>query len=652
MHSRSFLLLCAATRLALSLPVPAAAQELSFPPGLARLRFAGDPAVPQQVEACGDLQTWDLAAAPVFNAELGRWEMTEPFEPGTVRRFYRVRAGAALTVPRRLRELSPRYGYGSSASGEAGTNPFPEAVLAPVNNANFGAPWSPSASLNDAALAAARTTGLTAWRRIGTHGACASCHAPDAYDLARIAYTDADITRRALDHVTPAEAAQLVQFIKAQRQTHRMTRLLHPLNFRPLQPGHVPLAGATAEARDLAFGQQLVTDTGLLWARDRIESRAQALAAQAQLRALDLRKLRVGVEFDRWSEDAAHGSAHLSASEWIPGMGVQPAPGKAAEWYALQDAYLAEPTDARFYAAYDRIDALLVPIEPAGYERGQAWSLLKYKSVQLAQHLMRHESLGLPDALAGTTGGIVARRSTALARNPLFRTGDHVRRFPLQNDAANPSTTFPAFVQNTLPSSQTALRDMNENFFRVWFWMGWSHDPALLLSDSIFQTVEGDYLYSSLLARSKLHHAFVVAMTSVAKANAAAWFTASGDGVRGHGKWAAFNPFMALHHIERNRNEPPAGDARRALHDRMFSNTARLWIYLVQDDLERTASVYDRALVRGCIRFARAWLNNTEPALDHTALDAVIADIEQRLNTAQELRTDFTGQDLSGGLPF
>lgn len=84
----------------------------------------------------------------------------------------------------------------------------------------------------------------------------------------------------------------------------------------------------------------------------------------------------------------------------------------------------------------------------------------------------------------------------------------------------------------------------------------------------------------------------------------------------------------------------------------MFSNTARLWIYLVQDDLERTGTVFSRELVRGCIGFCRAWLNATEPGVNHAAIDAVIADINTRLNTATELRTDFTTDDLPGGLPF
>lgn len=638
--------------IALALASTAQGQDLQIQSGLVRFRFPGTTAEPLQVESCEDLMSWDLVTAPVTAAGGGLMQISEPVEAARKRRFYRVLRGNDITVPRAVRTLVPRYGYGRGASGDPATNVFPESVLAPLNDPAFGAPWSPADEIPTAQLPSVLSAGLAAWRRQGNHGSCAGCHAPDAFDLARIAYTDADITRRALDHVTSAEAAEIVQFIKAQRQTHRMTRLLHPLNFRPLQPGHTPLPGNNHEARDLAFGQQLANDTKLIWATQRIESRAQAIAAQAQLLALDLRQLRTGIVFDRWSEDHARGAAHRSASEWIPMMAVKPKAGHVQQWHGIQDAYVANPTDAAFWTLYDNIDLMLEPVEQPGFARGQEWSLLKYKSVQLMQHMMRHQSLAMPAGLSGTTGGLVANRLKAITRNPLFRTGDHVRRFPLQFDAANQSTLFPPHLAPSLPVSQTELRDQNENFFRVWFWMGWAQDPALLLSDSIFQTTEGDYLYASLLARYKLHHAFVVAMTSVHKANAADFLRAAGEGVAGHGKWAAHNPFMVLHHIERNRNEPPASSSLRALHDRMFSNTARLWIYLVQEDLERTGTVHSRELVRGCIGFCRAWLDDTEPGVNHAALDAVIADINTRLNAATELRTDFTNDDLPGGLPF
>jgi len=633
----------------------AAGLRLGFVEGRAvQLRFEGDPARTFWVESSPDLTTWQPLPLPANAVGGTTLEIFDPAGLGHRQRFYRVPPAVpdATPVPERYYKRLPNLAEGSGADGDSFSVSWQEAILAPVNDSGFGTGFDPSQRMNAAQLAAARTEGMAAWRRIGAHGSCTSCHSPDGFDLALIGYSDADITRRALDHVTAGEAAQIVTWIKALRQTHGIARPLHPRQFRPLQPGHLPLPGATHSARDLAFGNLLNSEAALLWAKDRITSRAQALAAQAQLLALDLRKLPVGIPFDLWSEDAAHGSDHLSVSEWLPNMGMQPAPGKAAEWYALHDAYLADPTDANFWAYYSRMEELLVPVEPAGYERGQTWNLLKYQSVHVAAHMLRHQSLCYPDALSGHGGGMVANRSTVIARNPLFRTGDAIRRNPLHFDAANPSTTFPPFLAATVPASQTVLREQNDNFLRVWFWMGWAYDPALLLSDSIFQTVEGDYLYSSLLQHYKVHHAFVVAMTSVAKANSTAWFNASGPGVRGHGKWAAFNPFMVLHHIERNRNEPPAGDARRVLHDRMYSNTARLWIYLVHEDLERTGSVYDRNLVRGVIRFCRAWLNDTEAGMDHTALDAVIADIETRLNAAQELRTDFTGDDLPGGLPF
>jgi mono/diheme cytochrome c family protein len=636
----------------LSLPVMAQTHLSLHDERVARLRFSGNQSQAHRLEMSDDLTHWQPAPTSANAVNATTFEAFDPQVSGKRARFYRIASTPATSMSRVQKEVG-KLGQGSGSSTLSYTSSYPDALYAPANDPNYGAGYNAANRMTPEQLTAARTAGLAAWRRIGNHGGCASCHSPDGFDLALIGYSDADIIRRSLDHVTQAEANQIVTWIKALRQIHQIERPLHPLNYRPLQPGMEPLPGANHAARDLAFANYLNQDIQLIWAKDRIETRAQALAAQAQLLALDLRKLRVGIQFDRWSEDHSRGSAHQSASEWIPMMGVQPRAGQTAAWHALHDAYLANPTDANFWAYYDEIDAKLEPIEPPGFTRGQQWSLFKYKSIQIAQHMLRHQALAFPDALHGTTGGLVANRNKVISRNPIFVTGDHVRRFPLQFDAANASTLFPSFLAPTLPTNQTTLRDQNENFFRVWFWMGWSQDPALLLSDTIFQTTEGDYLYASLIAHYKVHHAFVVAMTSVHKANAhPGFFAAPGAGVAGHGKWAAFNPFMVLHHIERNRSEPAANDPRRAMHDRMYSNTARMWIHLVHADLEATNTVFSRELVRGCIRFCRAWLNATEVGFNHAAIDAVIADIEQRLNTATELRIDFTTDDLPGGLPF
>jgi len=637
---------------------PATGLRMDFIRGgkAARLRFEAQAAPNHRLEWSTDLVNWQptLVSANPLNAQT--FETYDAAAQGNAKKFYRIASlpsGLTLPVPEKVGKQIGSLGETGGSSSRSFTISYPESLLVPLNDPNFGQGTTAANRMTDAEISTARTQGLMAWRRIGNHGGCASCHSPDGFDLALIGYSNADIIRRAVDHVTNAEAQQIVTWIKALRQIHQIERPLHPLTFRPLQPGMEVLPGNNHSDRDLAFGNYLKNDIALIWAKDRIESRTQALAAQAQLRALDLRKLRIGIPFDLWSEDHARGTSHQSASEWLPMMGLQPKAGKTAAWHALHDAYLADPSDANFWAYYDKVDEMLEPIEPAGFAHGQTWSTLKYKSIQHTQHMLRHQSLSMPDALHSTSTGLVPNRNLIVTRNPIFRTGDHVRRFPLQFDAANASTLFPAHLAPTLPTNQTTLRDQNENFFRVWFWMGWCQDPALLLSDTIFQTVEGDYLYASQLAHYKLHHAFTVAMTSVAKASApAGFFNATGAGLTGHGKWAAFNPFMVLHHIERNRNEPAANDPRRAMHDFMFSNSARMWIYLVHADLEATGTVFSRELVRGCIRFVRAWLNDTEPTVNKTALDGVIADIELRLNTATELRTNFNTDDLPGGLPF
>lgn len=619
-----------------------------------RIHFEADPTLTHQVEYSTDMQVWHRLALPANPINSTTLELFHPEGIGETKIFYRVPGELTGSTPPVAESIFQRLGNlgdGTGSSTHSFSMSYPDAVLVPLNDPAYGQGATEANRMSEQQVESAIAEGIRSWRKPGAHGSCVSCHSPDGFDLAIIGYSDADITRRALDHVSAEDAAKIVQLVKATRQRYGIERPLHPLNFRPLQPGHEVLPGATHEARDLAFGNYL-NELGLLWAEGRIESREQALAAQAELLAIDLRKLRVGIPFDRWSEDGHHGSAHVSVSEWVPNMGVRPVEERAEEWYALHDAYIADPSDENFWAYYNKIPELLRPIEPAGFGLAQQWNLLKYESVQIGQHMLRHQSLTYPDPLVDREGGVVANRLGVIARNPLFRTGDHVRRFPLEYDAANPSTTFPPFLAGTIPTTQAALKNENINFQRVWFWMGWAYDPALLLSDNIFQTIEGDYLYASLLQHYKIHHAFVVAMTSVAKANVTGYFEAPGPGVAGHGKWAAFNPFMVLHHIERNRNEPPANTPRRVLHDRMYSNTARMWIYLVHDDLERTGTVFDRELVRGCVRFCRAWLNDTDGGVNLSAIDTVVADIEVRLNSAQELRTDFSGPDLPGGLPF
>lgn len=258
-------------------PGPAApAPALSFVVDrAARLQFPGDPALAHWLEGSDDLQQWIASPVSAHPVAPGRFEVFEAGAPNAARRHYRIvaRPDTAAPVPARVQRQIGNLGSGSGSSSHAYTTAYPESVLVPVGDPAFGAGATAANRLTPLEMEEAMAQGLVAWRRVGTHGSCVGCHAPDAYDLAAIGYSDADITRRALDHVTPGEAGQVVLLVKAVRQKYGIERPLHPQNFRPLQPGHEVLPGASHANRDQAFAQYLSQEVGLIWARDRIESR-------------------------------------------------------------------------------------------------------------------------------------------------------------------------------------------------------------------------------------------------------------------------------------------------------------------------------------------------------------------------------------------
>lgn len=549
-------------------------------------------------------------------------------------------------------------GNGVGTSTSPGTADYPASVL--CNGAERCGPgFDPNAPLSKDALAALYEKGMSAWRRPGLHGSCAGCHTPDAIDLAWIGYTDEDIARRAVPHheAEPELADDIVGLVHAVRQLYQIENPLDPFAFRPFQPGFEVLPGETAEDRDLSFLESMQGELALSWAKDTIDSSEKAKAAAEQLAAIDLRQMRVGLPFDRWSEDTFHTGVGDYA-EWIPGMGQKPRAGQEAAWYAVVDAYLTDPSDANLWAYYDAIDTLTEGEEPVSmldaYPLATEWMLLKWKAVQIAGHMLRHRSIVYPDVLADKAGDIVQNRQVAIARSPVWHAGDLLRRNPATCVEATPNadpgnddcTTFPPFVNDTIEKDADVRDQQNEQFKKSWFWTGWQIDHALVTTDDNLQTISGDYLMSTHLAQYKIHHAFIVAKLSVAKAYAKRWFSAQGESLDGHGKWASIRPFLVFKHIERNRNAPGENDPRFEGHRRMFGNLVRMWIYLVHDDLKQSGEVFDRQGVKAAIHFARSWLDETqapalEPAVDHTDLDALISEIDALADAATELRTDF-----------
>jgi hypothetical protein len=551
---------------------------------------------------------------------------------------------------------------------------YPEAVLCPpAGDPRCGPAFDPAAPLSPAELEAAYSEGLATWRFPGERGSCAGCHSPDAYDLARIGYADADIVRRAIDHVTMAQADTLVAFVHAVRQKFAMTTLLHPAKYRPLQPTHEAFAeqtpglpvtdGQAQDERDLAFMNHLVDDRQLLWATGKVDSLAKARQAYDELAAIDLTTLKLGVPFDHLSEDGHWGDEHLSVFEWYPFMASEALPGEEAAWYAAVDAYLAAPSAATLWGYVDAIDETTDCIDdlsgdgdPQFYRYACDWMRLKWKSLQVLQHMLRSESLAYPDPLHGLAGPASTHVDAIVRRIPIWEAGDFLRINPLMRPPqtacfatdAHPCTLLPEVVDATVhsdPSYEEARIKQSEVFQQSWFVMSFQHDPALLTAGPSFATFVGDYLESVLLPHYDVHHAFIFARMAVAKSSASDWFAAPGFR-EGTGKLASVRTF-SFKQVRDNFSPPPDGDPRSATHARMFANFARMSIYLVEDDLKLSGAVYDRPEVLRAVRFMRTWIAALEGAED-PAINAAVLSIEALAPAAEELRSQQNKDDNPG----
>lgn len=488
--------------------------------------------------------------------------------------------------------------------------------------------------------------GLEAFRfRNSTNGSCANCHQPDGFDLAKIAYSDSDIRRRALEHVDATRAEQIVQLIHAMRVKHNIQRPFNPATFRPLQPVSRALPGANTVERDIAFMNHMRNDLRLLVCTDYVDTEAKAVAAEQELLAIDLTRLRIGVPLDAWSEDSFHGPSHTESSrvgghigsvaEWLPDMPTRPKATDEARFYELFDTYAANPTDTNLWKFYDAIGGLTESASaPWTFGSGHEyeWMLEKYRSVMVAMHMLRHDTIDYPKRTVDqTSDNLAAHRAIAIARNPLWRVGDLIRQYPLYPDGGDPMMLFPARIEAKIDPRAEARMEQSEIIELAWFWVGWQADPPLLTSDPTFATTSGDYFYPVNKKLYRMHYAFILAKMSVEKANAEGWQTHLGDGVDGHGMWASIRPFLVLKHSTTDRSRPGTGDVRREQHSRVIGNTAAMWIFLVARDLRENNRVYDAYGTLACVDFARRLVAEMLPERNHAALDQAHAFIRTRL---------------------
>jgi len=402
----------------------------------------------------------------------------------------------------------------------------------------------------------------------------------------------------------------------------------------------VDASGAHDEARDRAFGQYLQTDVKLLLAGDKITTLEQAKAAQDQILKMDMRKLQVGVPIERWTEDGFNGPASNTAAEWIPMLARHPAAAHAADAYALADAYLADPTDANLWRFYDNVATVTVG-DPE--DLAARWSLRKYLAVQIASHMLLRRTLDMPDLYVGApSADPQAMRLTAIAHNPFWSIGDSIRMNPLNCNQPAPCTTFPAAIDMTFAAGDASRSRQTYEDKMSWFWLGFSVDPGLVISEDDLGTVTSDYFQATSQQFYKVHQAFVVSAIATAKANAHQYLNMPGIALQGHGMWASPRPFGVFKNNEREIHHPQPTDSRYAIHERLWANGFRMFLFLMNDELGQTGKVFDRAYTLKNVDWIYHWFSvgtGVEVGQAHPELDAVVTQLHQRLAAATELTT-------------
>lgn len=356
--------------------------------------------------------------------------------------------------------------------------------------------------------------GLQAWRKPGAiqqGAACANCHAPDALDLAYFDFSDVTLKRRATPHVSQFSSQLSADgFEKIKRMIHAL-RIKYditpkdPMEFRPLQPGGEVLPGNTAADRDLAFGQKLQS-MGFVFATDTVLSLEDARQHRQEWLDINPRTLKVGIPFNRWSEDPHRGREHATMADWLPDLPRIPREYGKQEWYALQDQYIENPTDANFWEMYDNLYRYTRSIFDGSSEY---FFHRKYRSVLMAQHMFRKELMQQDEFPDRPTLAWFPTREGEID-NPIWDIGLTAHSLRSGPDNEDDFKMPPDVLLRSKPSG-TIEEQMND--IRVpWFYAGWLFDQGLQHSRGGDATTQARYftLHMHIDDGYPIHNAFAI----------------------------------------------------------------------------------------------------------------------------------------------
>lgn len=585
--------------------------------------------------------------------------------------------------------------------------------------------------------------GLNAWRMPRPQiGACVNCHSPDAYDIARVGFSAEDIMRRAVgDGLGEAEGQAIVDLVDLQRARYFMSGENAPFDpdyFRPMQPGNFPLEGDSDAERDLAFAVNLREAHGLMLVTDRIDTLAQTLAARDELVNLDLNTVRIGIPFDRFSEDPHHGPERNTFHDWIPFAPHEVRREHNDAWYALQDAYILEPTPENLRVLIAAIDDYTTtcrflinhqdpedcdvddgfdPGDPGPYgvdDQRQShppesevprltrrWNLFRYRNILLLQHMMREENIRTNEHGMASAGllyypnihpddeayfelgwqGVYDHIQQLEKITAIWEVGEAVGRinwFFGTDDRAN-DPQIPMAFRSRLGYEQVFNDPLNDAYFQSsrcrgenrhqykefcywraqhqglrapWFWMGLVQDPEFLYTKSsleyfhqTYQQVQ-DYRLHSMFGTfvTQLHRSFRHD-TRYRGMGPASHYQHRGvrhlnDRIYMGGQMVHFAPIGWMGALD---------PARQAEYRQMAANIARMYAWLMYEELDRTGQMIRPDRAQQLLNRLRSHLLDCdsddprlclEEELHRPATETLLDQLQAMLDEAEEIDRD------------
>ncbi len=205
----------------------------------------------------------------------------------------------------------------------------------------------PGPALSPVTIAA----GLVSWRKAGAiqgGASCASCHAPDAFDLAYFDFDDQTIRRRVAPHLGERDAQRIVELVKAIGCATASRSATTAPTVRFSRAGRC-CREQTSPSAIWRFGRQMVR-SGL--GTTDVLSPQIARRERDRWMANDPRTFRIGLALNRWSEDPHEGDA--SIADWLPDLPRFPRDADAERaLFAAHDAYLSDSTDQALFRLLD-----------------------------------------------------------------------------------------------------------------------------------------------------------------------------------------------------------------------------------------------------------------------------------------------------------